>query len=473
MPVSISPSGDYSQREMDASAQVKQVLGDLRAEASEKGWTFEVGYTYAMDHPIEEITGMRPPDNWLAEAQRQNAVADAMREPMPAVSACAATAAQFNWADQNCVTGVRDQGNCGSCWAFATHGAFEGSYAVVNQTLIDSSEQQTLDCSKIGSCGGGWWAYQYLIDTGSATEKAYPYKAVQGTCNTSVESLYKAAAWGYVDASNTIPTVDAMKKALCAYGPLGVAVAVTPAFQAYKSGVFNENSNANINHGVTLVGWDDTKKAWRIKNSWGPAWGENGFMWIAYGCNKIGYGASWVQAKTAVVCENAPSLIAQQSFNWSDKKQFSANSNILTLTFKLPREMFVHVVGESSMAVVTGTPPKGFVTGLYTQEAVNIMFTVTYRKGTFTAAGQSVPVHTSTVMKLPAGTYTVYWKLWLSNYTVQFDSATLTATAVPCSMGGQVQAPPAPEMAQRVHEEAGLLNIENPSQPDLAITICK
>lgn len=96
---------------------------------------------------------------------------------------------------------------------------------------------------------------------------------------------YKAVAWGYVDSTVEIPSVAALKKALFEYGPLGVTVAVTPAFQAYTSGVFNEGSNADINYAVLLVGWNNSKQAWRIKNSWGKDWGESGYMWIAYTTN--------------------------------------------------------------------------------------------------------------------------------------------------------------------------------------------
>jgi len=475
MPVSISPSDDYSMRESDAPAHIKKTLEALRAEAVSSKWTFEIGYTFAMDHPLSEITGMRPPDNWLEQAQQQNAIAESLREPMPsAVGGCVATASQFNWVDQGCVTGVRDQDSCGSCWAFGTHGAFEGSYAIINHTLIDSSEQQTLDCSKVGDCGGGWWAFQYLIDTGSGTEAAYPYTAVQGTCRTDVPAIYRAAAWGYVDPNTQIPSVDALKKALCTYGPLGVAVAVTAAFQAYKSGVFNENSSANINHAVVLVGWDDGKKAWRIKNSWGTGWGESGFMWIAYGSNKIGYGAAWVQAKAASTCQDGPSMIAYHAFNWPDNKQINANANVDSVTFTLPKEMLVHVIAESSAALIAGVAPANFRTGLYNQASTGIMFTPSYRKGTFTALGQSVAVHTSVVMKLPAGTYTFYWKLWLSGCTVQFDSGTITVLAVPCSMGGDIQAVSALQvaaLAQQVHEDGEVLAVSHPAQPELGITI--
>jgi hypothetical protein len=478
MAISITPPKGYERRELAAPNKIKSALADLRSEAAAKGWTFEVGYTTAMEYSIEQITGLEPPDDWLESAKEQ----DLQAQPLEArkrvfLGKCAADAAAFNWADHGGVTPVRDQGPCGSCWAFATHGAFEGSYAILNNALEDSSEQDTLDCSGAGSCGGGWWAHQYLIDTGSAKEADYSYVAKQGTCKTGVERPYKATAWGYVDSANPIPSIDALKRALCEYGPLAVAVAVTPAFQAYKSGVFNESSNANINHGVTLVGWDDSKEAWRIKNSWGTGWGESGFMWIAYGCNKIGYAASWVQAKKGPPppppCKEGPSLIAYEAFNWPDKKQFSSNANVASVTFTLAREMYVSFVAESSAVIAEGSAPQYFRTGLYKGEATNVMWTASYRHGSFQAAGQHIPVHTSFATKLPAGTHTMFWKIWLRGYTIQFDSGTLTALAVPCSMGGQLQVEMAPlaEMAETMVDEEAIITTMLAGRPDLYVTI--
>ena len=367
---------------------------------------------------------------------------------------------------------MKDQANCGSCWAFATHGAFEGSMAVLYKELVDSSEQDTLDCSGAGSCNGGFWAFDYLIKTGSAKETDYKYVAKQGTCNKSAARPYKAVTWGYVDSTKEIPSVDAIKKALCAYGPLACAVAVTSAFQAYKKGVFNEQSTANVNHGVTLVGWDDSKKAWRIKNSWGGSWGEAGYMWIAYNSNKLGTAASWVQAAKPEPgpgpepepCKEGPSLLAYQEFWFTDKKQFSANANVASVTFTLTREMYVSIVADSSATVAKGSTPLTFTTGLYTDPATNAMWTASLRNGSFESPSQSVPVHTSYAKKLAAGTYTVYWKIWLNGYTIQFASGTLTAIAVPCSMGGQLKEVSAAqgEIAEKVREELGLITICNP-----------
>lgn len=472
MSISITPSHDYERRELTASPKIQSALAKLRKEAPTKGWTFEVGYTTAMDFKIEQITGLMPPEDW---GESEQVTVDVSEEKV-SLDGCIANAPAFSWADHGGVTGVRDQGACGSCWAFATHGAFEGSFGIVNNALVDSAEQDTLDCSGKGSCGGGWWAFQYLVDVGSAAETDYPYAAQQGACKKNVNRPYKAHSWGYVNNATPIPSVSALKNALCEHGPLAVAVAVTPAFQAYKNGVFNENATANVNHGVTLVGWDDSKKAWKIKNSWGTGWGESGFMWIAYGSNKIGYGAAWVDASKGPVplpCKDGPSLIAYNAFNWPDKKQYSKNANIASVTFTLPREMYVSIVGESSAIMVEGKAPQIFKTGLFTGETPNMMWTSSYRPGSFLSENQWVPIHTSYALKLAAGVYTIYWKLWLGGYTIQLASGTLTALAFPCSMGGQLQVAdtPAKELSEIFVDEQAIINTVIGDQPDLYVTI--
>jgi cathepsin L len=474
MDISITPSHNYEKRELGASENIKARLTSLRDEAEANQWTFEVGYTAAMDFPIEKITGMKPPENWLEKAQKERMVKPLEEKKQMLLGQCMADAAKFNWADYNGVTPVKDQGNCGSCWAFGTHAAFEGSYAILNKVIIDSAEQDTLDCNGKYDCNGGWWAYQYLIDKGSAKESDYPYVAKKGTCKTGVDRPYNAAAWGYVDSTVEIPSIAALKKALCAYGPLGVAVAVTPAFQAYKSGVFNEGSKATVNHAVTLVGWDDSKQAWRIKNSWGTVWGESGYMWIAYNNNSIGYGASWVQAKPSTVpCDGGPSLIAYDEFYWNDNKQFPSNANVLSVTFTLPKAMYVSIVADGSAFLAKGTAPQIFTTGLYSDQTPNVMWTASYRQGSFQAANQHVPVHSSFAVKLQAGTYTYYWKIWVNGYTIGFDSGTLTVLAIPCSMGGKLKMGLGAqgEIVGAVAEGAATIVAMDAGRPDLHVTI--
>lgn len=315
----------YVQREQAASPEIRSTLSNLREQVIARKFAFTVGYTAAMDRKLEQLAGTRAPENLPALAAKQNDLARQVLEidrgardefervhpnvlPKPKVFATCAQLRAFDWRKLGKVTPVRDQDGCGSCWAFASMGAYEGSDLVRNNQKIDASEQQVLNCSGAGSCGGGWHAgvFDYLIKTGTATEASYPYTANDRPCNTSVATPYRAVAWGYVKPDGGIPSVAEMKDALCKYGPLTVAVLATPLFQAYTGGVFNEGDNSHgINHDVTLIGWDDNKGAWLIKNSWGTNWGETGgygtergYIWIAYGSNNIGYGAAWVEARS-------------------------------------------------------------------------------------------------------------------------------------------------------------------------------
>lgn len=422
----------------EPSLEIQQTLEMLETKKFEEGWTFDIGYTTAMEYSIEEITGLKVPEDLLEQMATQNLQAGDKIDPdiiETFLSKASPSAGKFDWRDYDGSTPVKDQGPCGSCWAFATHGAFEGSYAVLGNILIDSSEQDTLDCSGAGSCSGGWWAFKYLVDKGCVNEAAYPYKAKKENCTSSSNKQYKAITWGYVD--NTLkPSVASIKKALCQYGPLATAVRVTSAFQAYKSGVFNQKDSGSVNHGVTIIGWDDSKNAWLIKNSWGTGWGMAGYMWISYDSNSIGYASAWTQARTgdAPMC-GGHSQIAYNQFYTSEKKVISSNANVMSVQFALPQPMYVHITAESSARIIKGTTPKSFTTGVYSRSAPNTMWTGSLRRGSFSAAGQYVPIQTSFAIRLGKGNHTIYWKLWMNGYTVQFDSALLTVSAYPCRMG--------------------------------------
>lgn len=314
--------GDYNARELKANPQIKNQLQNFRTEIQKQNLTFTVGYTEALDHPISALAGLSVPGDLAQTSQRQNSLAQQVMQvdngareeysranpnaKLPELQlACSATLPAWDWRKTGKVTGVRNQGGCGSCWDFATVGAYESSYLIRNGGTPDASEQEILDCNPWGySCAGGWWAFDYLIGTGDAAEGTYGYTASKGTCKATASKPFRAVAWGYVKPGGGVPSVGEIKQALCTYGPLAVAVRVTGKFQAYTGGVFNENDGGSVNHGVLLIGWDDSKGAWLIKNSWGAYWGDScgygtskGYMWIKYGSNSIGYAAAWVRAK--------------------------------------------------------------------------------------------------------------------------------------------------------------------------------
>lgn len=234
-----------------------------------------------------------------AEAKKKEQEKKAMGLPDP-------SAAHFTWLDMKKLTPVKFQGECGSCWTFTSAAVMEGSAKMIYSSELDIAEQSILDCSrgksgrKAGSCSGGWYGdvFDYYSANNPVPEKNAPYATRDGVCMKRGTVPYRIAAWGYVRADGGIPSVSAMKAALCKYGPIAATVKVTDHFQSYTGGIFDEfaktSGETDVNHAITIVGWDDEKKAYLIKNSWSTDWGENGYMWIRYGCNNIGYGAAWV-----------------------------------------------------------------------------------------------------------------------------------------------------------------------------------
>lgn len=313
---------NYAVRETVAPPAARAKLQSLRSDISTRkkalignAARFEVGYTKALDLPLTSLAGLRRPANLPELARRQNALAAArpqtpnVQAPGPQVGAsCNATASTFSWRDSGRVTPVRDQGNCGSCWAFGTIAAMESSNWIASNTQFDKAEQHILSCSGQGTCNGGWWAFDYTKGQGTTYETQYPYTGTDSQCLAGVSLPFRAVSWGYVDSDGGIPSRQAMKSAMCAHGPLAVAVNATDTFQAYTGGVFNENDQSTINHAITLVGWDDTRGAWLIKNSWGTGWGLGGYMWIAYDSNRVGDGAAWVDAVGGNIDPSEPTL---------------------------------------------------------------------------------------------------------------------------------------------------------------------
>lgn len=311
---------DFAVREQQAPPQIKSQLMQLRREFPAAKFT--MGYTTALDLPLAALAGtVIPKDPSIGAAvnlrgaelmkldlqSAKLAKIDALKIPL---SQCSPSYTAFDWRKRGKVTPVKSQ-ICGTCWDFTAMGAYEGSYAIRNNALVDTSEQYNLNCAGAGSCSGGWWmpVFDHMIAKGTATEASYPFTGNDGlSCPMGTATPYKATSWGFVGPNqSTIPSVSAIKQALCQHGPLATAVMVDAPFQAYTGGVFDEHTKSFswINHGVTIIGWDDNKHAWLIKNSWGTGWGETGgfgtergYMWIDYNTNNIGIATAWVDAKS-------------------------------------------------------------------------------------------------------------------------------------------------------------------------------
>ncbi|KAJ4702625.1 putative Cysteine protease [Melia azedarach] len=196
-----------------------------------------------------------------------------------------AVPASIDWTKKGAVTPIKDQGQCGCCWAFSAVAAVEGIHEITTGKLLSLSEQELVDCDTSGEdqgCEGGLMddAFEFIIENkGLTTEAKYPYEANDGTCNKRKATPPAAKITGYEDvpANNEAALLNAV-----ANQPVSVAIEASGSdFQFYSGGVFTGQCGTELDHGVTAVGYgttDDGTKYWLVKNSWGTSWGENGYI---------------------------------------------------------------------------------------------------------------------------------------------------------------------------------------------------
>jgi hypothetical protein len=248
----------------------------------ERGFSYTVGDNPAMHRDLSQLAGLVRPD----------VVPKGDEEPLPPL--LGDPPSRWDWREQGAgLPPARDQGTCGSCWAFSTVAALETAVAAFDGEHVDLSEQYLVDCNTMGyGCGGGFYVHEMHQDPGAVWERDYPYTAYDGSCRSSgLEHPYKILRSGSVEAGN----IAQIKQAIYQYGSVSVSMYACGSIPGYTGGVYDstECNYGMTNHAVSLVGWDDTVThaqgtgVWIMRNSWGAGWGEDGYMRVAYGVAQV------------------------------------------------------------------------------------------------------------------------------------------------------------------------------------------
>jgi C1A family cysteine protease len=196
--------------------------------------------------------------------------------------------AAFDSRAKGWVSPVKDQGQCGSCWAHSLTENLEDALLKAGKGSFNLSVQQVVDCdSQAAGCNGGdMYEGEYLVNYGLTKAQLYPYTAKDGRCKNPLPPIAaKPASWKFVGAPGRAPKVEELKAALVAHGSLFVTVAAG----GYNWGGHQPMTwcwNSDVNHMVEIVGWNADGQ-WIMRNSWGTSWGDKGFGYLPFGCDSI------------------------------------------------------------------------------------------------------------------------------------------------------------------------------------------
>ncbi len=281
-----------------ASAEEEISLDQVREMIARQGLPWTAGETSVSDmdwSEFQEMLTFRVPPEYDQIPKVDLSRAAGRKLALPT---------RWDWREHDAATPVKDQGRCGSCWAFATIGAVEACARIHDRVIYDLSEQQLLSCNLAGyGCDGGFWdgCLEVFQRQGSVSEECMPYLANdQVECAAEhCQPVARVSDLIYIE-----PNVASIQAAVYEYGPIVCAMAVTDDFKYYQGGCYTNDNSNEVNHAVVIVGWDDELcgGAWICKNSWSEGWGASGYFNIRYGTSRIGdTPAVWVHEPGRVI----------------------------------------------------------------------------------------------------------------------------------------------------------------------------
>ncbi|XP_029640587.1 cathepsin L1 [Octopus sinensis] len=198
----------------------------------------------------------------------------------------------MDWRQHGYVTRVKNQGSCGSCWAFSATGSLEGQVFKKYGRLISLSEQELVDCSSsfgTKGCRGGFMnnAFRYIERYGIESERSYPYHAKKQVCKYDRRKVVTFVS-SYINVNKR---ERALQVAVAGVGPISAAIDThSNAFRFYKHGIYKRNDcNHQANHAILVVGYgtENGQDYWLVKNSWGQRWGDHGYIKMARNYNNM------------------------------------------------------------------------------------------------------------------------------------------------------------------------------------------